>query len=356
MKIALITFHDTTNFGALLQTYGLYKKLNDLGYDCSLLDYQCESQLKNEIPAKFQFSINPRSLVSEILVKSKKRRKYTAMKTFTRQYMSKISKRYDRQSVFNIKENYDTYVVGSDMLWGLDMTGGDFSYFLDFVPDEKRKFSYASSIGKREWTEEERGKISKLLNRFQAISVREKSTVDRLKSVVNKECYVVCDPTMLVTPEEWQPYVGKRLCKKDYVLVYFDTDDRKCSQDAVEYAKKNKKKLLVISQMPSIMTGTHNVFPYKVEDFLSLFFFADTVFTASYHGLLYSLYFHKNFVYYNRQPAYRMQTVAELLGIEGREGRVADIDNLPKLNYHIIDEKMAAYRDKSIDFIKETLR
>lgn len=26
MKIGLITFHDTTNFGSLLQTYGLYKK------------------------------------------------------------------------------------------------------------------------------------------------------------------------------------------------------------------------------------------------------------------------------------------------------------------------------------------
>jgi len=356
MKIALITFHDTTNFGALLQTYGLYKKLNDLGYDCSLLDYQCASQLKNEVPSKFHFSLNPRSLMSEILVKSKKRRKYKAMKQFTHQYMSKISQCYDRRSVFNIREGYDTYVVGSDMLWGLDMTGGDYSYFLDFVPDELLKFSYASSIGKREWTEEERSKISKLLNRFHAISVREKSTVERLATVVNKKCHVVCDPTMLVTPEEWMPYVGNRLCKQDYVLVYFDTDDGICVENAKEYARNQGKKLLVISQMPSFSTGTHNVFPYKVEDFLSLFFYADTVFTASYHGLLYSLYFHKNLIFYNRQPAYRMQTIAELLGIEDREGRVVDFNKLPELDYSKIDKKMAAYRKESIDFIKETLR
>lgn len=356
MKIALITFHDTTNFGALLQTFGLYKKLNDLGYDCSLLDYQCANQLKNEVPAKFQFSFNPRTLMSEILVKSKSRKKYAAMKQFTHQHMPKISQRYDRQSVFSIKESYDSYVVGSDMLWGLDITDGDYSYFLDFVPDDKLKFSYASSIGIREWTTEEESKISKLLNRFRAISVREKSTVERLTPIVNKECHLVCDPTMLLTPEEWKPFVGERLYKKEYVLVYFDTDDRKCSKDAIEYAKRNGKKLLVISQMPSFMTGTHNVFPYKVEDFLSLFYYADTIFTASYHGLLFSLYFHKNFIYYNRQPAYRMQTVAQVLGIENREGRIVDFNKLSELDYQKIDEKMKEYREQSINFIKETLQ
>ena len=30
MKIGLLTFHDTNNFGSYLQTYGLYKKIIDL--------------------------------------------------------------------------------------------------------------------------------------------------------------------------------------------------------------------------------------------------------------------------------------------------------------------------------------
>lgn len=354
-RIALLTFHDTTNFGALLQTFGLYKKLNDLGYECHILDYQCENIIKREVPPKFEFTLNPKALALEILIKSKIRRRYAAMKKFCRLNMPQITESYNRETVFSIKESFDSFVVGSDMLWGLDITNSDYSYFLDFAPDDKRKFSYATSIGKREWTKEETDKISHLLSRFYVVSAREVVTAERLKPVLSKPCQVVCDPTMLLSSEEWLPYVSKRYSKGGYVLVYFDTDDGKTYKDAKEYARNNGKKLIVISSMPSFLCGTHNVFPSAVEDFLSLIYYADTVFTASYHGLLFSLYFHKNFVYYNRQPAYRMETVAKRIGIENREGYGVDFRNLPPLDYVTIDKKLAEYRESSIDFIIKAL-
>ena len=38
---------------------------------------------------------------------------------------------------------------------------------------------------------------------------------------------------------------------------------------------------------------------------------ANTVFTASYHGLLYSLYFHKNGYYYYHENKSRMESLGE---------------------------------------------
>lgn len=355
-KIALITFHDTTNFGALLQTYGLYSKLNNMGFDCSILNYQCINIIKREIPESFKWSLNPKSLMLELLVKSKSRCRYSSIRQFMSKYMPKMTLPYNRETVFSVKEDFDTYVVGSDMLWGLDITDSDYSYFLDFAPDDSRKFSYATSIGKRDWNQEETDKISKLLNRFYAISVREEVTKAKLEPVLTKPCKVVCDPTMLLTSEEWKPFVSSRYEKGGFVLAYFNTDDGKTFKDAKEYAQLNGKELIVISSMPSFMTHTHNIFPAAVEDFLSLIYYADTVFTASYHGLLFSLFFHKNFVYYNRQPAYRMETVAKRVGVENREGHSVDLNNLPILDYESIDRKMAEYRSYSIDFINEALR
>lgn len=354
-KIALLTFHDTTNFGALLQTFGLYKKLNDLGYDCSILNYQCRNIIKREVPSEFHFSINPKALALELMVKSKMRHRYRDMKQFSRVNMPKTSQPYFKENLTCIKENYDTYVVGSDMLWGLDITDHDYSYFLDFVPDDKRKFSYATSIGK-DWQPDEILKVSSLLNQFCAISVREDVTAERLRLILNKHCSVVCDPTMLITPEEWRKYVGKRQIKDSYVLQYFTTDDGHCVEDAKQYAKQAGKKLVCINALPSLTTNIHNVFPTKVEDFISLFYYADTVFTASYHGMLFSLYFHKNLVYYERQPAYRMQTVAKRMDIENREGRKADLANLTPLDYSDIDKRMADYRESSIQFINSVLQ
>ena len=53
-KIGLITFHDTTNFGSFLQTFGLYKAINDMGYTCKVLDYKCEAINNTELPLKKQ--------------------------------------------------------------------------------------------------------------------------------------------------------------------------------------------------------------------------------------------------------------------------------------------------------------
>lgn len=354
-KVALLTFHDTTNFGALLQTFGLYKKLIDLGHSCTIIDYKCANIIKREVPQKFRFSFSPKMLTIEFLIQSKVRRRYATMHQFMKKNMPQMTCPYDRETISNIKEEFESYVVGSDMLWGLDITDSDYSYFLDFAPNGVTKFSYATSIGKREWTKEEQNKIANLLSRFKTISVREEITAERLKPVLAKECEVVCDPTMLLTAEEWKPYVSNRYSKGDYVLAYFDTDDGKAFKDAKWYAQKYKKRLLVINAMPSWLSKTHNVFPAKVEDFLSLIYYADTIFTASYHGMLFSLYFHKNFIYYNRQPSYRMETVAKRLGVLNREGRIADLENLEVLNYDIIDNRIEQYREFSLGFIKRTL-
>ena len=43
-KVGIITFHRTTNFGSLLQTYGLYKKIELLGKTPEIIDYRCDEE------------------------------------------------------------------------------------------------------------------------------------------------------------------------------------------------------------------------------------------------------------------------------------------------------------------------
>lgn len=66
-KIGLITFHDTTNFGSFLQTFGLYKAINDMGYTCKVLDYKCEAINNTELPLKKPVSFTLRNIVKFIL-------------------------------------------------------------------------------------------------------------------------------------------------------------------------------------------------------------------------------------------------------------------------------------------------
>ena len=88
---------------------------------------------------------------------------------------------------------------------------------------------------------------------------------------------------------------------------------------------------------------------------MSLIYYAERVFTASYHGLLFSVYFNKPFLYFNRSHKSRMNTLAAKLGISSCEGNLVDIENLPDLDYALVNCKVEQYRQDSIKVLKQFL-
>ena len=65
-KIGIITFHRTTNFGSLLQTYGLYKKIELLGETPEIIDYRCdEIESREELNNQIKFTV--RELAKRVL-------------------------------------------------------------------------------------------------------------------------------------------------------------------------------------------------------------------------------------------------------------------------------------------------
>lgn len=346
-RIAIITFHENNNFGAHLQMYGLYRKLNDIGYDCHLLNYRCERVFRVGAPHPLKFTWNLKNFIIDVIYGSQKRKKYKKLLEFQDKYVTNKTKQYDIDSIKSISENFDAYIVGSDMVWGLDVTDHDYTYFLDFVQKTTKKLTYGSSIGK-DWTEDERKKIANLLEDFEYLSVRETETADQLERMIGKRPDVVSDPTMLLTSKEWMPFVAPRQIKEKYVVVYFNSKDNKAIEDAKLYAQTNKCKVYMIGI--EIAKDGYKCLPaYSIENFLSLIYHAEAVFTASYHGMLFSLYFHKELYYYLRHPESRMLTAANRLGVEERDATKVDIFNMKDIDYTLVDQNLKAYRDYSIN-------
>ena len=48
-----------------------------------------------------------------------------------------LSSRYDATNIELANSKYDAFVVGSDQVWNLRVTGNDMNYFLQFASDEK---------------------------------------------------------------------------------------------------------------------------------------------------------------------------------------------------------------------------
>lgn len=352
MKIGLLTFHDTTNFGSLLQTFGLYKKILDLGYDIEVVDYQCKSIMKREIPKHFSFLQSPRNLIKDILLGTTIRKKYGALSKFLQNNM-KLSNRCDIDTIKQISSSFDKFVVGSDIVWGMDIIEGDLTYFLNFESESKKKTAFSSSIG-NPWNAQEKETIKPFLKDFSYIAVREDESAIWVKELTGNRPDVVCDPTMLLTTDDWRKYTYKRMDCGKYILVYFDNKNGDCIRSAIKIANTKGLKVKNINYgLP--VNGVQNVKPLSLEDFLSLINDAAEVITASYHGMLFSIYFNKQFIYFNRAHKSRMNTLARKLQVTECNGEGKDVLNMPQINYMKVNNAVEDYRSFSIECLKKLL-
>jgi polysaccharide pyruvyl transferase WcaK-like protein len=280
-------------------------------------------------------------------------KKYNCLYNFLKQNMQ-LGTKCNRQDVTNVDGDYDKYVVGSDIVWGLDITDADTAYFLDFVGNRDKKFAFSSSVG-TPWSDDEKKLLRPLLQEFKYIAVREKESADWVEELTSERPDIVCDPTMLLSGEEWGAIKSDKYKNHKYVFVYFNESEGRCLEMAKNYAKQHNLEVYYVNYWGPIK-GVHSVRPYSLEDFLSLIYHAQRVFTASYHGMLFSTYFEKNFVFFNRAHKSRMRTLAKRLNVEHCDGEVVDVNNLPDIDYGSVNEAVEEYRNYSMERLGQMIK
>ena len=353
-KIGLITIHDTVNYGSLLQTYATYRMLRELSYDVELIDYQCEDIRKREAVPSLKSSRTLKDVTQLLLWGRPLSQKYRNMRHFIQENTA-ISRAYTRRTIEEANGDYDTFMVGSDIVWSKRITGGDDTYYLDFTDDGKKRIAFSSSVG-MVWEEQDRPHVEKLLRRFDHISVREWMAAEWIRDLYGIEADTTCDPTMLFDGDFWRRLADEEpLSRQGYVLIYTMSADRRNILDGIRYAKEHGKEAWYINFYAPVR-GTKTRRPVTVGQWLSLFLNADTVFSASYHGLLFSLYFRKNVFFYNgRGETSRMISLAEETGILYREGTEENIRVDAPINFDRVDWVLAEKRAVSIAVLRRNL-
>lgn len=342
-RIGVLTYHRTVNFGSQLQAYALYKTVKDMGASCEIIDYRNNIIEKREFMKKIYQCRSLSELKSYVLYYRCRKKRERSFDCFLHEHMQVSDCVYDRSNIDKIQNQYDCLLVGSDLTWDFSINGHDKTYMLDFADENIQKIAYASSVGGL-WPKQDSREVYALLDRFHAIGVREREIQENLSRNLNKDIDFVCDPTMLVDAQAWSDLAGERMIKAPYVLCYMTSADDRTYVDALKYGQDNNLPVYVISHgwTPASLRPIR---PSGVEQFLSLILYADAVFTASYHGLLFSLYFEKEFYYYNRGWKSRMQSIANLLDIGYREYYNKDSK---KLDYVNIREHIEIFRNESL--------
>ena len=361
-KICTITCHDVYNAGASLQAYALMKYLQNQNYDVEIIDYKPEYlkhyQLFNINP-KFDKNIFTRIVYLALRLPKRLIRLLDIRKLnydrFTKNRLCLTKKTYSSNE--QLKENLpeaDIYIAGSDQIWNPVLDNGkDPSFYLDFVPDNKKKIAYAGSFSVTELPKELKRTISDYLVKFDALSVRETSAVNIISDLGINDVEAVLDPVFLLGIDEWRK-ICIPLKTEKYVLIYDFDWSEKIKLLAKKVAEERGIKIYSVLNCDYADKCFDDIGP---DGFVSLVSNAELVISNSFHATAFSIIFNKPFFVFRRSWGIntRIEDLVNLFGLSDRliDSENIEYGNVPDWNLinQLVDEKIV----HSKMFLKENL-
>lgn len=358
MKIGIITYHRSQNYGALLQAYALQTFIESLGHDVFLVDYQ---------PA-----------YGEDMYKLFSWNKFRCMSWANRiSYLAKIAgtfvrvkcrqnntRRYIEQNL-HISDNtkFDLVIYGSDQIWRKQHHLGypdEFNpvYFGEGFVETQNKISYAASMGKIDVKDENDFHfIESHLRKFNALSVREEDLQQFILSSFGLQCKLVLDPVLLLSKEQWKSHIEPKYLPSHKFIFYYNLQ-RLPQTDIITEEIVKQTGLPVVEfrgYIPFFHYGHRYRFTADAQEFLTLLSGAEYVVTSSFHGLALSLRFGKEFYMAMEQSrSSRAKTLLKHAGLEDRmieKGNERQINTNNHINYEDVGKQLSFLETDSRDWL-----
>ena len=333
MKIGIITFHRSTNYGAQLQAYALWRFLNFAGHDASVIDYWPDYRREREQ----LFSL---SELRELKATAKLVYILTRLLTCIRFLKRWRAARSFAENHLNLSndEQFDLVLYGSDQIWRkfqrTTFKGFDPVYFGQNYVVAKRRITYAASMGPVAFdTEDDRVFFQKSMGNFDAISVRESGLQNMLAEEFAITATKVCDPTLLLSQDDWQKLIDNRCIPEYPYILYYRLNPNSTADRFVERlsASMGIKVIEMRGKIPMMHYGSRYRLTAGPQAFLSMLSGARCVVSTSFHGVALSIRLQKQFYFVSKEKnANRAMTLLTDLGLQHR--RVIDWRN-----HHIDD-------------------
>lgn len=361
MKIGILTYHRSHNYGALLQAIALRLFLEEQGHDVYYVDYwpKYHKQMYQLFDAyKFKHRRMGgkigyiRTLITSFIPKVKR---IEAFESFIKTFIVPYCKKYTDTAI-----QYDAIIYGSDQIWRKQERLNNAFNSMYFAQNELKAnlhISYAASMGEICVDEKDREALKKMFKRFTSLGVREESLKDLIKGLGFEKVELNIDPTLLLNKDQWTKIISvKRLVATKYALVYdlhpksFD----RCNLN--EYCINNSLDLIYLEGNAKASDGK-TFSTGGPEVMLSLIAFADTVFTSSYHGLVFSLLFQKNVYASFKTNSDRAKTLMNRVGIERRlVNHDSDFSDTCPIDYSKVDRCISEMVKDSVYYIETALQ
>ena len=348
-KIGIVSVDANTpmfNYGAILHTWAFEQFLLKNGYDnFETLNYYPETvQYQNRLfPFMDFFTDCHRKLsLKYCLHYIQYLKKYRVIKRFIDSELHLSKKKYRYGSISSEKLEYEIMVSEDDVIWAPRFLCRkelvDKTFFLAHDNMKCKKIAYAPSMAECNFKPEEYDIIKSYLKDYNHIAVREVYEQKFIKENLKLEVDQCLDAVFLLDKDEYNSIISDKFLKRKYVFVYLPADDNKTlRQEAKKYAEDND---LEVIEITNHICSKHNVYGDSgVEDFLSAIFYADCIFTNSFHAICFSIIFEKQFYAFTRENSGKLNDICNLFSLNERFNS-NNISKNNKIDYKSINNQV----------------
>lgn len=375
MKVGIISMQRVCNNGSFLQAYGLKKLIESLGHEVVFVDYHIGMPLTASVKDKLRyFVLKIRNCFIDLFIS------VPALRFLLPTNMRNIAVKRDeyRHKVLPLlgipdKKQYnipvDTIVIGSDEVFNCTQLTPEVGFspeLFGFGSNANKKISYAASFGNTTFQKlKDFGKTEELksyLDKFNAISVRDKNSYEVVEKLTGKAPVINLDPVLMY---DFMPTISNKELRKDYIVVYAYRAriTEKEANDIKVFAKKGGKKLISVSGEMDWCDEHFKGNPFEVLD---LFRHADFAITDTFHGTIFSIINRIKFVtlirkskgssYGNQE---KLQDLLNRLGLQARSysNEEQDLNSClsADIDYDNVFDKISTERKHTIEYLKNQL-
>ncbi len=382
-KIGIVTLNGQ-NYGNVLQNYAVQEIVNQLGFSAETIKNTTEfgqyypknekinklapqyikKYIFNQLNYRYNIKNSGKGILKTLLFCKKnqvelnraKEARTSAFLNFCHEHIKwsedtlAINKPWTREKI----DRYAYYISGSDQVWNPVYPTTSSINFLQFAPEHKR-IAFSPSFGIGTIPDGLKEDYKKWLSEIPYLSVREENGREIIKELCGRGAKVLCDPTMCLTKDNWLSIAKKPKFNTDnpYILAYFLGDRNKKYDKFIEGIAKEQG--LKIINLFDVLDLEH--YATSPEEFIYLINNAKLVCTDSFHGTVFSIIMHTDFVSFPRIESgksmnSRMETLLKTFGLEGRKYRSVTGKNVFGTDFANFDSILAVKREEAVAFLQ----
>lgn len=373
MKIGIMSMQRVANYGSFLQAYGLKKIIESQGHSVVFVDYKVGRPVNYAKDKRQYYKGIVREKLMDIaseciglLFFASEEQKYSMQ--FKKVYKKSFLPLLGVSNRKTYHESVDTLVIGSDEVFNCLQSNPIVGFSPELFGYNNRAnklISYAASFGNTTLdglNEVNKANIiSKLLRKFDSISVRDQNSFEIVSSLLGKKASINLDPVLMY---DFSNEIITPKTTEKYIVVYAYRNRLSDSEKIAikNFAKKENMKIIGIGGYQDFCDECFQGSPFEVLGYIKK---ADYVITDTFHGTIFSVINERKFVTFIRKghgKKYgnyeKLMDLLQRLGLADRA--IFTPDSIEEkiyanIDYATVNEFINKQREETKAYLRESL-